>query len=1540
MTMSIAQIGVYCQQYVLVDKKQVLYQMNKTLAKLIVVDDERAQNEALCHLLKERGFEVFGFSTPAEALDFISCTQADLLLTDLKLPGFSGIELIGKVKVVQPDLSCILMTGHGSVETAVEALNLGVQDYVLKPFKIGHVLSSIHKALNFQRLRKNNETLLRQLSVSNQQLKELNSELDSFAGRVAHDLNSVIHLIQGYASRLKDREVESSPEHLNRTVMRIQESSQRGGKLVSDLLEFARLGASPLASGEANLNDIVHRSKVIAELGHHGPRPIWEISDLPTVPGDPALIEQVFINLFSNALKYSALKEVPVVEVQASVRNEFACISVKDNGAGFDPELAGRLFKPFQRLHDQAEFHGHGMGLANVKKIVERHGGMVKAEGKKGLGATFELYLPLTVPSITEHAIPAPQVPVVLKQMDGIMAGLGGWSVDLEPSLSIHWSDEVFRIFEIPEWQNQPANLNEGLSRYCGLSRAMLEDALESCMRKGDSFDLEAEILTFKNRKRIVRVAAKAIKNDQGRVTGIHGYIQDITEYRHALHTVNRINSLLSAQNQVNVQIPHLGSPADMFDEICRIVPAVGQIPLVWIVTFKPGTEEPQVVAKGGECLDLVDRVMESLGIDKTHSLHQRLERRSLYVCNDVRDEPYATGWAQHAIHAGMESFAVVPLHVHGKLFAAMVYFGFGVNFFDHGVSELLDTIAKNRSLALENLVNAIEKAKTMERLQLLETCVERLNDMVLITEAEPVVGDGPKILYANPAFYHSTGFTPDEVIGNTPRILQGPDTQRDVLDRIRTGLLAWKPVHEELINYTKDGKPFWIELNIVPIADHTGYYTHWVAIQRDVSERKRIEQDREVNLERFRSLANATSDCIWEWDLQNADHFWWSEGLQTLFGYRQDECGSTIESRTSRIHPDDLARVIEGIELVLEGDQETWRDEYRFARADGTWSDVTDRAFVIRDHHGKAMRMIGGMNDITHIKQVQRDGESQLRKMNLLDEITRSIGKRLDINSIYAVVIDALDNDLPSDFCFLGAYDPKSEAVSVKSLSKSSLQMAKVLGITPLSDIPIKGTHLQEACAGEFVFQPTMKQSGCPIAQRIQRTFDLNSLVIVPLVQEARVLGVMVTARKAENAYSQDELKFLRQLGEHVALALSQAELLKQLKDAYEELTQTQDLVLQQERLRALAEMAAGIAHDINNAISPAALYVESLLSPDRNLSERDRKQLGTIQTAIDDVTNTVLRMSRFAKGRDEVSDFVFTDVNALCQEAIELTRAKWETITIKEGRSIQIMTCFEENISPLNASRSEMREALTNLILNATDALPNGGVIEIHTSTMTVDGMKFLKLEVRDNGVGMDEQTKVRCMEPFFTTKGDRGTGLGLSMVYGIVKRMGGTLAIDSSSGQGTRISLAFATRPEESREMLPPVVSVKDIAFATRKILLVDDDQLILDTCSSILRHAGHEVYAVSTGKLALEVLLAQSNTLKPYDLVITDFGMPDMTGTELAHEIKNKFPFIPLVLMSGWGSQINQADDEFKDVDEIVSKPPRLRLLLEVIERLTR
>ena len=909
----------------------------------------------------------------------------------------------------------------------------------------------------------------------------------------------------------------------------------------------------------------------------------------------------------------------------------------------------------------------------------------------------------------------------------------------------------------------------------------------------------------------------------------------------------------------------------------------------------------------------------------------------------EIRLDKHAAPWRGKAIELGLESFAIIPLFLKDKLVASMVYFGYGPDFFDAGMVELLQTISKNRSLALENVVNNLERAETLSRLQVLETCVESLNEMVMIIEAEAPNGQARKILYVNEAYCKTTGFSKDEIIGQTPQILHGPLTNKEGVDRIIRAMKDWRPVKEELIKYKKNGEPFWVELEILPIADESGWYTHWVAIQRDITSRIEEEREKESNLERFRSLANATSDCIWDWDFLKNDHIWWSEGIQTLFGYRPEQIEPTVESWTSRIHPDDLERVSRGIHAVVHHDAlNSWRDEYRFARADGTWADVVDRGFVIRDSAGKAVRMIGGMTDISHIKRVQRDSETQLLKMNLLSEITQAVGQRLDIDSIYTVVANALEKDLPSDFCLMGSYDPLSCKVSVRALSNRSRAIAQQLGIAELDAIDIEGTHLSEACSGGFVSEGSLDTSYCPIARRLQREFNLNSMAIIPLFKEERVLGVMVSARVSKGEYSAGEISFLKQLGEHVSLALSQAELLGELQDAYTKLSQTQGLVLQQERLRALAEMAGGIAHDINNAISPAALYVESMLMTSVALNDKERRQLETVQLAIDDVASTVQRMSRFAKGNNDSVAGTPTDPNHLCQEALELTRAKWESIARERGVSIDIQSHFEENLPAIQGSSAELREALTNLIINGVDAMPMGGILRVSTHLETDHLGAFVVLEVEDSGVGMTEDVRARCMEPFFTTKGERGTGFGLSMVYGITKRIGGSMAIDSHFGDGTRVSLRLpvasdAAASVQTSSLVP--LNAEAPQPRTCRILLVDDDNAVRDALATVLQEAGHKVTQFNNASDAFAAFEdSQQDGNTRFDLLLTDLGMHETNGRELSKMVRNLVPGFPIVVISGWGTQLNLEQDFIDWADTIITKPPKKDELLKAIEAL--
>jgi PAS domain S-box-containing protein len=288
-------------------------------------------------------------------------------------------------------------------------------------------------------------------------------------------------------------------------------------------------------------------------------------------------------------------------------------------------------------------------------------------------------------------------------------------------------------------------------------------------------------------------------------------------------------------------------------------------------------------------------------------------------------------------------------------------------------------------------------------QLRLLESAVSRQNDVLMVTEAAPIEGpEGPKIVYVNDAFERRTGFAREEVIGKTPRILQGPKTQRDELDRIWRSLENMEPVRAELINYTKSGEEFWVELDIVPLADETGCHTHLVAIERDISERKQSQLVVQSNEERFRLVTKAFGSAIWDWNKATAQQ-WWSEGLRENFGHEADSDGSETNIWNQHVHSDDAARVEAAFKRVVTGQDNIMREQYRFRRADGSWAFVDDKAFALRDADGKVSRILGSMTDVTERKQL---GEQlrQAQKMETVGQLTGGVAH--DFNNLLMVIL------------------------------------------------------------------------------------------------------------------------------------------------------------------------------------------------------------------------------------------------------------------------------------------------------------------------------------------------------------------------------------------------------------------------------------------------------------------------------------------------------------------------------------------------------
>ncbi len=363
-------------------------------SRLIVVDDDVRHLDALRTLLGDEGYEVDGFSSPVEALAALEHQPYELLLSDIQMQELDGVTLVRGATVSQPDLVAILMTAHATVDNAVDAMKLGVFDFIRKPFRMSEIRPVIARALEVRRLRLENVRLLRLAQDSNAQLESVNKELNSFAGRVSHDLQAVMQVVEGFASALqRDLGPGLEPKQAH-YLQRVVETSARGTRLVQELLAFARLGAQPLEFRTVDMANVLRLARQSLDVEYQGREVEWSVGELPKVQGDPSLLQQVLVNLLSNALKYSAGKGVAQIAVEARPCELGAEISVRDNGVGFDPRYSERLFQPFERLHSADQFKGNGMGLANVRKIVERHGGEVRAEALV-TGALFAFTLPV-----------------------------------------------------------------------------------------------------------------------------------------------------------------------------------------------------------------------------------------------------------------------------------------------------------------------------------------------------------------------------------------------------------------------------------------------------------------------------------------------------------------------------------------------------------------------------------------------------------------------------------------------------------------------------------------------------------------------------------------------------------------------------------------------------------------------------------------------------------------------------------------------------------------------------------------------------------------------------------------------------------------------------------------------------------------------------------------------------------------------------------------------------------------------------------------
>ena len=683
-----------------------------------------------------------------------------------------------------------------------------------------------------------------------------------------------------------------------------------------------------------------------------------------------------------------------------------------------------------------------------------------------------------------------------------------------------------------------------------------------------------------------------------------------------------------------------------------------------------------------------------------------------------------------------------------------------------------------------------------------------------------------------------------------------------------------------------KDGSVVPVEQNIVYLFDKNGGVTGSLGVARDVTERKKAEEALKQSEEYLNNIIESSLDSIIT--TENKGYITRAnKSFLKLLGYEKEEmlgkhmaeCSpmepGTYESTTGEsvsITKEQFDKIVATM-ILLAKERQLSNFEFYLLRKDGKVVPVEENIVYFYDNDGVVSGAVGVIRDITERKQAERE----IRE-----------GKEF----LEKIIKGSKDGIIISD-----------EMGTILSVNEAVEQMLD------LSKEEIVGKHTSELIMDD---EDEKKR----IVEKMGVMFDTGFASY-----EAR------WERKDRN-YVEIECysSLIKDEKGNIIAGLSIARNISERQ-------QMQHQLFQSEKLRSLGELAGGVAHDFNNILAAILGRVQLLkmqFKPPDGITEKRKsmvdlvKSLEIIEKASFDGAETVRRIQEFSRKRVDDKEFTPLNINELLENALDFTRVRWKDNAESQGIKFNIQTEY----SPLPAtlgSASELREVFTNLINNALDAMPEGGSIDVKT---TVEE-NTISIDITDTGGGIPEEIRNRIFDPFFTTKGVQSTGLGMSISYGIINRHKGTIAVKSAEGQGTTftIKLPVVAKSLDKREIIKSVPLQKRRA----RILVVEDEDEVRQLLSDILASEGHEVEAAANGSEGIKVF--SQNT---FDLVFSDLGMPDMSGWEVADEIKSINSTVPVILVTGWNVEITNSEKRTDSVDKIIQKPFEVKQVLRTVQ----